>query len=162
MYTHAPPDYRCPFCLIAAGIEDPAVATRQADVVLRDDLVVAFVAADWRSNNPGHVLVIPARHYENVYSLTLEVGASIQAAVRNVALAMKQAYRCDGVSTVQHNEPAGNQDVWHYHVHVFPRYDGDNLYRSPPKRPTTPEERVPYADRLRTALASAGQGVHSQ
>jgi histidine triad (HIT) family protein len=160
MYTHAPSGYRCPFCLIAAGIEDPAVATRQSDVVLRDDLAIAFVAADWRPNNQGHVLVIPAGHVENLYDLTFEVGARIQATVRDIALAMKRAYRCDGVSTVQHNEPAGNQDVWHYHVHVFPRYDGDDLYRSP-KRPTTPEERAPYAERLRQALASAGEETRS-
>lgn len=158
MYTHAPPEYCCPFCLIAAGIEDPAVATLQADVVLRDDLVVAFVAADWRANNPGHVLVIPAEHHENIYDLPYAVGARIQAVVREVALAMKRAYRCDGVSTVQHNEPAGNQDVWHYHVHVFPRFDGDDLYRSP-KRPTTSEERALYVERMRQALVSVGHKV---
>jgi len=43
---------------------------------------------------------------------------------------MKQAWKCDGVSTRQHNEPAGNQDVWHYHMHVFPRWDNDDLYGS--------------------------------
>jgi diadenosine tetraphosphate (Ap4A) HIT family hydrolase len=41
---------------------------------------------------------------------------------------MKDAYRCDGVSTRQHNEPAGDQDVWHLHVHVLPRHQGDQLY----------------------------------
>lgn len=43
---------------------------------------------------------------------------------------MKQAFGCDGVSTRQHNEPAGDQDVWHFHLHVFPRWTGDDLYRS--------------------------------
>ena len=43
---------------------------------------------------------------------------------------MKTAFGCPGVSTRQHNEPAGNQDVWHYHVHVFPRWHGDRLYGS--------------------------------
>lgn len=64
---------------------------------------------------------------------------------------MKRVYGCDAVSTVQHNEPYGNQDVWHYHVHVFPRYDGDNLYRSP-RQLTTAEERLPYTAKLRNAL----------
>jgi histidine triad (HIT) family protein len=67
-------------------------------------------------------------------------------------LALKKAYACDGVSTRQHNEPAGGQDVWHYHLHVFPRFAGDDLYRSG-YRETTPDERRPYADRLREALA---------
>jgi histidine triad (HIT) family protein len=160
MYTHAPSSYRCPFCLVAAGCEDPAVATRQADVVLRRDLALAFIAADWRPNNPGHVLVIPTLHYENLYALPFEAGAQIQAVVREVALAMKRAYGCAGVSTVQHNEPAGNQDVWHYHVHVFPRYPDDDLYRSP-KRPTTPDERAPYAEWLQHELTIAGNAATS-
>ena len=69
-----------------------------------------------------------------------------------LALAFKAAYRCDGVSTRQHNEPAGNQDVWHYHLHVFPRYAGDDLYHlSPALMPV--EERARYAAKLRAALA---------
>ena len=151
MHNHAPVGYVCPFCLVVAGQEGPPAATLQADVVHRDELVTAFVASHWRLNNPGHVLVIPNRHYENIYELPLEEGGRLHAVTRKVALAMKRSYRCDGVSTAQHNEPAGNQDVWHHHVHVFPRYVGDDLYRSQ-KRPTAPDERVPYAARLRGAL----------
>ncbi len=66
---------------------------------------------------------------------------------------MKVAYGCDGVSTRQHNEPAGNQDVWHYHMHVFPRYEGDDLYSQYNKRRRIPpEERAHYADQLRPYL----------
>ena len=75
-------------------------------------------------------------------------------AAQAAALAMKQAYGCHGVSTRQHNEPAGNQEVWHYHLHVFPRYAGDDLYlRSNEKRYTTPAERASYAEKLRPLLA---------
>jgi histidine triad (HIT) family protein len=57
------------------------------------------------------------------------------------------------VSTRQHNEPAGNQDVWHLHVHVFPRYPGDQLYKSPPLPEFVSQpERAVYADRLRDYL----------
>ena len=59
MVTPAPADYVCPFCLIVAGREGPPSATRQADVGHRDELVTAFIASDWRPNNPGHVLVVP-------------------------------------------------------------------------------------------------------
>jgi histidine triad (HIT) family protein len=54
--------------------------------------------------------------------------------VREVAIAIRQTYGCKGVSTRQHNEPAGNQDAWRYHVHVFPRYADDQLYSSAPIR----------------------------
>ena len=58
----------------------------------------------------------------------------------HTALAMKAVFQCDGVSTRQHNEPAGYQDVWHFHVHVFPRFHGDSLYTSE-KMEYTDEER---------------------
>ena len=151
MHKHAPAAYVCPFCLVVAGHEGPPASTLQADVVHRDELVTAFVASDWRSNNPGHVLVIPNRHYENIYELPLEEGGRLHAVTRKVALAMKRSYRCDGVSTAQHNEPAGNQDVWHHHVHAIPRYVGDDLYPSQ-IRPTQPDAGVPAAALLRDAL----------
>ena len=74
-------------------------------------------------------LVIPIEHHENLYDLPIDLGSALQRAIRDTALAMKAAFGCDGVSTRQHNEPAGNQDVWHYHVHVFPRFHDDDLYR---------------------------------
>ena len=74
--------------------------------------------------------MIPNDHYENVFDLPVELGTCLQEAVRDTALAMKNAVGCSGVSTRQHNEPDGNQDVWHYHIHVFPRFPQDGLYGS--------------------------------
>jgi len=96
--------------------------------VLRNDDVTAFIASHWWPANPGHVLVIPNRHVENLYELPTELGEPLMTAMRRVAVALKEAYGSDGVSTRQHNEPAGNQDVWHLHQHVFPRWEGDRLY----------------------------------
>jgi len=70
---------------------------------------------------------------------------------------MRVSYSCDGISTRQHNEPFGNQDVWHYHVHVFPRYENDNLYACRPQVEfASIEERISYTDKLRTALDDLG------
>ena len=77
----------------------------------------------------------------------------VQVVGKRIALALKTAYGCDGTSFRQHNEPHGDQEVWHYHLHVFPRWHGDDLYGSP-HRLTTPEERAPYAERLRRSLRS--------
>ncbi|GEM_PF-158352 len=151
-YRHAPEDYVCPFCLLIAGIEDTRrVLSVATDVVYRDAEVTVLVSSHQYPNNPGHVLVIPNRHYENLYELPDALGGSIHAAARAVALAMKTAYGCDGVSTRQHNEPAGYQDVWHYHLHVFPRYPGDELYSSR-SRLMDPADRAAYARRLRAHL----------
>jgi histidine triad (HIT) family protein len=155
LYTHAPEGYICPFCLVAAGKEHEKVATRQADVVYCDEFVSAFISSHWWPNNPGHVIVIPNRHIENIYDLTPDVAVHVHETARRLAIALKHVYGCDGTSTRQHNEPAGYQDVFHYHLHVFPRYHHDFLYDlTHQKRLTTPEERLPYAEKLRTYFST--------
>jgi histidine triad (HIT) family protein len=92
-------------------------------------------------------------HAENLYAIGEEDLCAVGATTKRIAIALKEAYGCDGISTRQHNEPAGNQDVWHLHVHVFPRYDGDDLYlRHEEQHWTTPDERAPYAEKLRRCL----------
>lgn len=151
MYNHAAEDYDCPFCRLARGLD--TTRSSQDDVIHRDHEITAFMASAWWPNNPGHVLIVPTEHYENVYDLPPELGTPIQRVTRRVALAFKATYGCDGVSTRQHNEPAGNQDVWHYHLHVFPRYHNDNLYGTG-RSDSTPEGRRPYAGKLRAFLAA--------
>ena len=130
MHHHAPHDYRSPFCLVAQGIENEHAITRASDLVYQDDHLTGFISAHQWQNNKGHVLITPNDHHENLYTLPDELSVHIHRLTRRVALAMKTAYNCQGISTRQHNEPAGNQDVWHYHLHVFPRYMGDSLYTS--------------------------------
>ncbi|AFZ68056.1 HIT family protein [Deinococcus peraridilitoris] len=153
---HAPGDYFCPFCEVVRG--GRVARTQPEDVILHTPLVTAFIAAGWWPNNPGHVLVVPNAHFENLYDLPDEYGAEIHRVSRQVALALKAAYGCEGTSVRQHNEPGGGQDVWHYHLHVFPRSAGDDLYvLTPQRRMTRPEEREPYALKLRATL-EAQQG----
>jgi histidine triad (HIT) family protein len=149
-FADAPPDYECPFCAVVQG-EDRPPWTMQSDVVYRDAATTAWVSGRWWENNPGHVLVIPNRHVENIFGIERDLGGAIHETARLVALAMKAAYRCDGISTRQHNGQGADQEVWHYHLHVFPRYVGDDLYRSE-ARLVPSEERAPCADRLRAAL----------
>jgi histidine triad (HIT) family protein len=151
MDSHAPPDYHCPFCNIAAGGETDR--NLRSDHVWRDEATTAFVSPKWWETNPAHVIVIPNEHFENLYEAPEQSLAAVYATAKRVALALKSAYGCDGTSTRQHNEPAGNQDVWHFHVHVYPRYAGDRLYENHARvRWVDSEERAPYADRLRRAL----------
>jgi histidine triad (HIT) family protein len=155
---HQPPDYVCPFCAVVAGLDNPAPHSQQSDVVLRTDGATAFINARWWPNNPGHVLVVPNAHVENIYTLEPSVALHVHDATRQVALALKHSYGCDGISTRQHNEPAGHQEVWHYHLHVFPRYLDDRLYTLDHlHRYTSPIERVPYAERLRAYFAEQGR-----
>jgi histidine triad (HIT) family protein len=150
--VHEPLRYDCPFCRLAHGVETER--NRLDDIVWRDGLTMAFVAPKWWPRNRGHVIVVPLEHVENIYAIDDALLGAVFATARRVAIALKEAYGCDGTSTRQHNEPAGNQDVWHLHVHVFPRYVGDGLYvRHEEQHWTTPEERAPYVVKLRDTLA---------
>ena len=155
MISHAPPGYACPFCHTARGGEGVPSLIAQADIVLQNADVFACIAPHWWPANPGHVLVAPVAHVENLYAMPERLAGRVHEAARRIALAMKHGYGCEGVSTRQHNEPAGNQDVWHYHLHVFPRWSGDDLYlRQTQKRLAEPTERAPYGQRLRAARAA--------
>jgi len=146
VHNHEPTGYHCPFCRnVTTGDSDHPL-----EILYRDADVFVKMNPRWWPGNPGGVLVVPVDHFENVYDLRPALGAPIQRAVRDVAVAMKRAFDCDGVSTRQHNEPAGNQDVWHYHVHVFPRWEGDDLYGSEGTR-ADPAELRRRADQLRAA-----------
>ena len=150
-YPHAPEEYTCPFCLVVEGVENEHVSTMQDDVVFRDETVTAFISSAWWPRNRRHVLVIPNEHIENIYTMPTHLLARIQEVAREISIGFKDLYDCDGVSSRQHNEPAGNQDVWHYHLHVFPRWKGDQLYLER-RRSTTPEERKSYSEKLRAWL----------
>ena len=151
---HAPPDYDCPFCKIVSGKYDQ-IASEPVDVVMQNDTITAFVASHQWPNNQGHVLIVPNEHFENLYSLPPRFAEPIHDATQRIAVALKSAFGCTGTSTRQHNEPDGGQDVWHYHVHVFPRYEGDNLYGSKRQR-AEPENREKQAAMIREALSQVG------
>lgn len=148
-YSHKPEGYECPFCRVVSGVEGPNQGTKQRDIVYKNEFVTAFIASKWWPNNKGHALVVPNKHFENIYELPVEYAAEIHRAAQLTALAMKATYGCDGISTRQHNEPAGNQDVWHYHLHVYPRYEQDQLYLTKGVQ-SDPDERPFYAEKLRS------------
>jgi histidine triad (HIT) family protein len=153
MHRHAPDGYVCPFCALAAGTSCKGLHSVPDDIICRDQLSLAFISAHWGERNAGPVLVASVEHFENLYELPDDVGSAVFAMSKRVAIAMRRSYQCDGISIRQHNEPAGSQDVWHYHVHIIPRYASDGLNATAyTRRLTTPPERSPFAARLRTIL----------
>ncbi|HEU5122036.1 MAG TPA: HIT family protein [Candidatus Saccharimonadales bacterium] len=106
MTSHEPPDYLCPFCDWLRGNETEY--KQNGDIVYQDNDVTAFIAPKWWVNNPGHVIVIPNYHYENLYSITDEALSQVYTVVKKIGIAMRNAYDCTGISTRQHNETKGN------------------------------------------------------
>lgn len=149
--SHEPVGYSCPFCRLVQGIFDER--NLPSDIIAVTERAYARIAPKWWPGNPGAVLVIPRVHVENIYDLSPEGGRAVWELTQQVAIGMRSSYDCEGTSIRQHNEPAGNQDVWHLHVHVFPRYADDRLYqRQDEARWVDASDREPFALRLREAL----------
>ena len=129
--------------------------SNQEDIIFRNRTITAFIAGKWWKSNPGHIVIIPNRHIENIYDMPEKIGHEIFDFSKQVAIALKEVYRCAGTSLRQHNESAGNQDVWHYHLHIFPRYKNDDLYvrHKSTYRPTA-EERKAYADKFKVYFSA--------
>jgi histidine triad (HIT) family protein len=148
MISHAPLGYTCPLCRVAAGNE-----ANGETLVWRDDLCVAAVALHQNKATFGSLLVLPIEHHENIYTLPDHLGAHLFTVTKRLALALKASLACAGVTVRQNNEPAGGQDVWHYHVHVTPRYSDSSLL-SPELSVASLSERVEIATRVRRAITS--------
>lgn len=108
----------CVFCRIVAGAE-------RAAVVRSDERTVAFLPVEPATR--GHVLVISKRHARNIFDIDAADLGAVSLAAKEVALWQRERLDCEGVSLFQSNEPAGFQTVFHYHVHVVPRYSGDRI-----------------------------------
>lgn len=149
--SHEPEGYECPFCRLQSGVNNEY--NQPDDVVAVTELALALISPKWWPNNPGAVLVIPRAHHENLYSIPPVIGHAVWDLTQQVAVAVRNSYDCDGVSTRQYNEPVGSQDVWHLHVHVFPRWHDDRLYqRDAEARWVEPSERATYAAKLAAQL----------
>lgn len=151
--SHEPDGYVCPFCQLAAGTaDDPANRCELSDLVYQDADVLVFIACDGFGPHAGHAMITPVAHREALYDLDDDQLTKVSLFSRHVALAIKLAWNSPGTSVRQHNEPAGNQHVWHYHLHVFPRYEDDMLYRQI-RHPLEVEFRAQKARELKAALA---------
>jgi histidine triad (HIT) family protein len=111
-------DDKCIFCKIIAG-QIPSAK------VYEDDEVLVFM--NLQQKNPGHSLVITKEHYPYLYELPDTLVAKTALVAKQIANAVKKGFACDGINILQNNEPASMQSVFHYHIHVIPRYKGDDL-----------------------------------
>ncbi len=153
MYNHAPQNYTCPLCLAINGIESPATMMKQADIVYRDELVISAINSKFFTNNPGHLIIFPKQHYENVYDIPEEVAHHIMSVSKKIALALKKSRKCDGVTIWQNNEPASSQHAFHYHMHVIPRFNDDQFEKNVMQTYiATPEERKTYSTAMKNFL----------
>jgi histidine triad (HIT) family protein len=101
----------CAFCKIA---RKEAPASR----VYEDEKVIAFLSI--QPINVGHTLVVPKKHYENIYEIPEEEVAHLYKIVQKMAIAVKKAVDAEGIRIVQNNGEAAGQVIFHMHVHIIP------------------------------------------
>ncbi len=115
----------CIFCKIIKN-EIPS------EKIYEDDLVLAFL--DIKPVNIGHTLIIPKKHFENLFELPEEIAIHIMKITKKIGLAIKKS-GADGVNISINNGKAAGQIIFHSHTHIIPRFIGDNLPVWPAKTP---------------------------
>ena len=111
-------DQNCIFCKIAAG-EIPS-ATLYED----DDFRVIL---DIEPASKGHALILPKEHYANLYELDDELAAKVLVLAKKMITKLTDIVGCDGYNVVQNNGKAAGQTVFHFHMHLIPRYENDDV-----------------------------------
>jgi histidine triad (HIT) family protein len=85
------------------------------------------VIMDISPASEGHMIILPKEHAANVYELSDNIASKIYVLAKKLAVALKEELDCDGVNILQNNEEAAGQTVFHLHMHIIPRYFGDDI-----------------------------------
>ena len=110
-------DKNCIFCKLANG--DIPTATVYEDEYLR-------AIMDAAPANKGHIIILPKSHAADIYELNDEYVSRAFVLAKKLAVALKKLTGCDGVNILQNNGGAAGQTVFHFHVHVIPRFKDDD------------------------------------
>ena len=108
----------CIFCKLANG-EIPTNALYEDDIVK--------VIFDANPAAKGHVLILPKEHFDNIYELDDDTAAHVFKVAAKISKAYKKALDFDGLNIVQNNGEVAGQTVFHFHMHIIPRYKGDTV-----------------------------------
>jgi histidine triad (HIT) family protein len=139
-----PADADCLFCKIVAE-ELPGT------IIDSDELTVSFM--DINPVTRGHALVVPRKHSKDVYEIAAEDLIAVTLAAQRLAARARDALGADGVNLLNFNGRAAWQSVFHFHLHVVPRYDDDPLRLQWLPGPGDPDEIAAAAEQLRAGQA---------
>jgi histidine triad (HIT) family protein len=115
----------CVFCKIVKG-EIPCFKIYETDNIL------AFL--DISQVTQGHTLIIPKKHYENVFELDFKAASEVFEAVPKISRMLKESLKFEALNVLNNNGALAGQSVNHFHIHLIPRYQGDELLIRFPER----------------------------
>lgn len=154
MHTHAPDNYVCPICLGINREKSTATLIVPTDIIFQNKLASIIIGSFGIGTHPGHVLIVPNQHYENIFDIPIAELSAINSLSQHVAHALKQVLQAEGITILQNNEPAGGQHAFHYHMHIFPRFAGDQLHERMSDKQLVPEQsRQQLTDELKNYFA---------
>lgn len=108
----------CIFCKLANG-DIPT------NTLYEDDCVRVIFDAEPAAE--GHVLILPKEHFDNIYELDDDTAGHVFKVAKKIATAMNKTLDMDGLNVVQNNGEAAGQTVFHFHMHIIPRYENDTV-----------------------------------
>ena len=117
------------------------------EVVFEDEHTVAFM--DIFPWTRGHAVVVPRNHTKNLYEIPEDELARTMSSAKRLAQQMRDTLGCDGVNLINSCEPAAWQTIFHFHVHVIPRYENDPLELPTRPQRAEPEELAEVAAEIR-------------
>ena len=118
----------CIFCKLANGVFETN------KIYEDDDFTVILDAAP---ATKGHALILPKEHYANIYELDDETAGKALKLAKKLAIHMTDKLGCDGFNIIQNNGEAAGQTVFHFHIHLIPRYKDDGAVLQ--WNPTSPD-----------------------
>lgn len=96
-------------------------------IIYEDEIMLAFL--DISQTTKGHTLLIPKAHFENIYDINCDINAHIHKNIPKLANAITKAFNASGINIVNNNGKVAGQTVFHYHVHLIPRYENNDDFR---------------------------------
>jgi histidine triad (HIT) family protein len=120
--------------------------------VHEDDRTLAFM--DVMPQSPGHTLVIPKTEARNIFEIDGQSLAELIKVTQRIAIAVRAAFKPDGITVIQFNEPAAGQTVFHIHFHIVPNYQGQPL-KSHGREMADKAVLAEHAERVKQALAKS-------
>lgn len=134
----------CIFCKIANGII-PSPALYEDD-----DFKVIL---DRGPASKGHALILPKEHFDNAFELDEERAARVFSVAKKVGKAICEETGCDGMNFLQNNNEAAGQTVFHFHMHIIPRYVGDSVNVGWNPGDVTDAEIEQFAEKINSKLS---------
>lgn len=108
----------CIFCKLANGVFP-------TNKIYEDENFTVILDAS--PANPGHCLIIPKQHFDCLFRLDDELAAKVMPLAKKIGAVIKAETGADGINVVQNNGTAAGQTVFHFHTHIIPRFDNDNV-----------------------------------